>query len=310
MQDSSLQHTPVMVEELLEVLALEQSHTVIDATVGFGGHASAVLEELGPEGRLVGFERDPEVFGSVREDVGDSRVTLVNENYRRMAEFLPDDVASVDAIYFDLGVSSFHFDSSDRGFSYRHEDDDLDFRFNPDEGERTAADVLNDSSPDELRSILAEYGEVRHLGAVVGSITEDRPLRTVGDLRESVEAAVPYNDRTGELSRVFQALRIYVNRELQSLDEGLEVALELLEPGGTLAVISYHSLEDRRVKEFFRYEQKECVCPPDLPVCACDKVQRLVVNDRSPITPEQEEIEANSRARSALLRAATVVDGH
>lgn len=309
MTDSSLQHTPVMVDELLEALDLEQSHTVIDATYGFGGHGSAVLAELGPGGRLIGFERDPEVYDRVREDADDPRLTLVNENYRHMGESLPEDVGGVDSVYFDLGVSSFHFDTSERGFSFRRDEDPLDCRFDPDGNAPTGAEVLNRCKPDELRSLFREYGEVRNLEAVVGSILEDRPLETVEELREAVEKAVPYRDRSGELARVFQALRIFVNAELESLEEGLERALDLLSDGGRLAVISYHSLEDRRVKDFFRYEQKDCVCPPDLPVCACDKTRRLKVEDRSPITPQREEIEENPRARSATLRFATAVGG-
>lgn len=307
MTDSSLRHTPVMVSELLEQLDLKQSHTVIDATFGFGGHARVVLEELGSAGRLVGFERDPEVFERVRTKFDDPRLTLVNENYRRMDECLPGDVEEVNAVYFDLGVSSYHFDTSDRGFSFRRDEDPLDFRFNPDEEIPEAASVLNNVDLEELRNLLQEYGEVRHLGSVTRSILDARPLRIVRDLREAVEQAVPYKDRKGELSRVFQALRIYVNEELESLEDGLEKALDLVVPGGKIAVISYHSLEDRRVKEFFRYQSRECICPPDLPVCACDKVQRCVVDDRSPMQPGEEEVGENPRARSAILRAATVV---
>ncbi|MFB6346251.1 MAG: 16S rRNA (cytosine(1402)-N(4))-methyltransferase RsmH [bacterium] len=308
MSDRTLQHEPVMTAELLEVMDLQQSNTVIDATAGFGGHARAVLDVLGPDGRLIGFERDPEVFTEAKERLQDPRVHLVNSNYRRMAESLPDDVDNVDAVYFDLGVSSYHLDSARRGFSFRRGHDPLDCRFNPEEGGATAAERLNSADPDTLRRLFRDHGEVRNLEAVVGSVLEARPMQTVGELRDAVEMAVPYGSQNGELARVFQALRISVNDELEGLSEGLEVGLSLLAPGGTLAAISYHSLEDRCVKQFLRREAEECICPPDLPVCACDKVKRCKVDDRSPLTPTEEEVEDNPRARSAKLRAATAVD--
>lgn len=304
MSTGSDRHQPVMVEELLDVLGLKQSNTVIDATIGFGGHARAVLEELGPDGRLIGFERDPNIYDLISDQFSDdSRVTIHNDSYRTMDRVLNSHVDTVDSIYFDLGLSSFHLDESDRGFSFDREDDRFDCRFDPSEAAPAAADVLNNATPSQLTDILKKYGEVRRLDSIREVLLESRPVETVAEVREALEKVIPSHKLHGEMARVFQAFRINVNNEIQHLKEGLEAALDSLKADGRMAVISYHSIEDRTVKQFFRYSAKECICPPDLPVCACDKTKRCEAASESPLTPSNEEVEENPRARSATLRA-------
>lgn len=306
MTDTEPIHEPVMKRELLDQLDLEQSNTVIDATVGFGGHASAILDCLDSDGRLIGLERDPTVYARVKETFqNDPRVHIEQANYRQLDRVLDSlGIGSVDRIYFDLGVNSFHLDSCERGFSFERRKDPLDMRFNPEAGQLSVRDWLKDVSADELTRVLREHGDVRSANQLARSILSAEILESVGDLREAVEDVVPPPYRISQLARVFQALRIHTNRELEALKEGLETAVSRLKPGGRIAVISFHSGEDRIVKKFFRHQAKACICPPDLPVCACDKVQYLSVVTRSPLIPKKEEMEANTRARSAKLRVA------
>lgn len=300
---SEPEHVPVLVDELVERLDLQQSDTVIDATFGSGGHARRVLERLGPGGRLIGFERDPVVARrSRRRFRDDPRVRLHRCSYRRMDERV-EDGARVDAVYFDLGLSSFHLESAGRGFSFRRPDEPLDCRFDPGASTPSARELIRDRSGERLVELLREYGEVRCAPRIVRRIESRRPVETVGDLRGCVEdLRLPPEVERGELARVFQALRIAVNDELDHLEEGLETALRILADGGRMAVLAYHSLEDRRVKRFFRRAARDCVCPPDFPVCACGKVRRCRRITRSPIMPEEEETKRNPRARSARLR--------
>ncbi len=293
-------HLPVLKDELVEYLALSQSDTVIDATIGFGGHAEVVLNELGSDGELIGFEKDPGVFQQAGQKFkSDSRVRVINCSYIALDE----EVSLCDAIYFDLGICSYHLQNAGRGFSFRKPSEPFDCRFNPESERPPAWKIINKSSRDRLREILREFGEVRFLGPVLKELCEKRPVKTVGDIVSAVEAVVYPPKRRGELARVFQAFRIAVNRELDELRQGLESALDLLKRGGRLVVISFHSLEDRIVKHFFREASRECICPPELPVCACDQEKICNVVTQSPVIPEKEEIEANSKASSAKLRA-------
>lgn len=295
------EHQPVLKAELVEFLDLSQSDTVIDATFGFGGHAEAVLEKLGSAGRLVGFERDPQVVGRIPSQFReDDRVEIVNESYTSLKRHLGS--TSPDAIYFDVGICSYHLETAERGFSFQDRGEPFDCRFNPNGDRPPAWKLVNESSPDRLRQILQEFGEVRFLGPVVEELLERRPVETVGDVVAAVEEVVYPHNLNGELARVFQAFRIAVNRELEELRQGLEIALEQLASSGRMVVISFHSLEDRIVKHFFRDAARECICPPELPVCACDKEKTCEVVTKSPIRPSEEEIEANSRASSAKLR--------
>lgn len=298
-------HVPVLVDELVDALDLQQSDTVIDATFGFGGHARRVLEHLGPTGRLVGFERDPDVCRRARRRFqGESRLELHRATYRDLEVHLEED-KWVDGVYFDLGMCSFHLESSGRGFSFRRHDEPLDCRFDPDSTAEPARELIARQEPQDLERLLREYGEVRQARAIVREIEKRQPIETVGELRACVEAiGLPPDVKRGELARVFQAFRIAVNDELDHLRRGLRAALEVLREHGRLAVIAYHSLEDRIVKQFFRHEAKACVCPPDFPVCACEKVQRCRVVTQSPVMPKEEETQTNPRARSARLRVA------
>ncbi len=303
-------HVPVLVDELLEQIDLSQSDKVIDATFGTGGHATAVLEKIGDRGLLIGFERDPAVFKSIPDRLkNDPRVKLFNCPYWFMQrEIKRLGLEAVDAIYFDLGICSYHLEESKRGFSFQNKEEPFDCRFNAESDTLPAWKLINESSPAAIKKILQEYGEVRQPSAIVHAIQRAKPVKKVADIYSAVDAAVIPPRRRGELTRVFQAFRIAVNEELTRLESSLDSALDLLTDGGRLAVISFHSLEDRIVKHYFRDQATDCICPPDLPVCACEKEAKCRVVNRSPIIPGKEEVEANPRARSAKLRAAEKID--
>ncbi len=299
-------HRAVLVEELLEHLDLKQSNKVIDATFGFGGHGRSVLQSLGPTGCLYGFEKDPAVYARALEEFqAEDRVHIYNRSYHHLSRVAEaEGIEAVDAIYFDLGICSFHLEESGRGFSFQNEGEPFDCRFDPDSSTPAASEILNNAAPGELRRILVQNGEVRRPKRIVSALLDARPLKKVGEVKEAVEKVVYPPHRRGELARVFQAFRVEANEELARLADSLDQALQLLEPGGRLAVISFHSLEDRIVKKFFRRQSKSCVCPPELPVCACEKEKKCSVVTQSPVQPGKEEIEENPRARSAKLRVA------
>ncbi|MBE3577706.1 MAG: 16S rRNA (cytosine(1402)-N(4))-methyltransferase RsmH [Limnochordales bacterium] len=311
---SLYQHTPVLVEEVLARLDCHAGGRYVDGTVGGGGHAAAILEASAPDGLLLGIDRDPMALRSAARRLapfGD-RVTLIRGNFAQM-----DDLARsvgwtyADGVVLDLGVSSPQLDIPGRGFSYQHEAP-LDMRMDP-SIKRTAADLVNQASPAELTRILREYGEERWASRISRFIAEARrrePIVTTMQLVEVIKAAVPASSRREgghPARRTFQALRIAVNDELRSLEKGLAAAWRLLAPGGRLVVISFHSLEDRIVKQFFQQKASGCTCPPGLPVCTCGRRPELKLLTRRAVTPSAAEIEANPRARSARLRAAVKV---
>lgn len=303
-------HTPVMVKEVVELLAVKPDGIYVDCTIGGGGHAEAILKSLGPSGRLVGLDRDPEALAAAEKRLGnDPRVTLVRADFRHLAATLAGlTIHEVDGILYDLGVSSYQLDTPARGFTY-WEDVPLDMRMDP-EAPVTAADLVNNLSVWELAKIIAEYGEERWASRIAEFIVkerEHRPITTTGQLVEVIKKAIPAGARRlgpHPARRTFQALRIAVNQELDALKESLGQALKLLRPGGRLVVLSYHSLEDRIVKEFIREAAATCVCPPDAPVCRCDKKPLLRLLTKKPRTPTGEELGRNPRSRSARLRAA------
>jgi 16S rRNA (cytosine1402-N4)-methyltransferase len=311
-------HEPVLVAPVLEFLLTPAVRTIVDATLGDGGHSLALLEKGGAELRVIGIDADAEALA-----VAPTRLALFAErfqplqgNFRSLTSLLGSlGITSVDGVLADLGVSSRQIDQPGRGFSYL-QDGPLDMRMNPygrspyghgPNLPHTAAHLLATLEQDALKRIFRDYGEEKLAAPIARAIVKQRaqrPLQRTSDLRQIVEKIVHGPYRVKSLARIFQALRIAVNQELEALNEFLTQALALLRPGGRLAVISYHSLEDRIVKQFFKAQAKGCTCPPEIPVCVCGKEPQLRILTAKPIAPGPEEIAANSRARSARLRAA------
>ena len=305
---------PVLANEVIERLLWRRDGVYVDATVGGGGHARLLLEHAGPEARLVAIDQDPRALKAARKALSDraAQVVFIHSNFVHLQRVLLErELVPVDGILFDLGVSSPQLDVAERGFSYRH-DAPLDMRMDP-TAEVTAADLIATLSEDELTKILLEYGEERWAKRIAKFIVEERrhrPITTTGHLVEIVKAAIPAGARRvgpHPARRTFQALRIAVNRELEVLEKALVDAVNVLRPGGRVAVISFHSLEDRIVKNIFGQLATGCNCPPDLPVCISGKQAELKILTRRPIVPTEREIAANPRARSAKLRVAEKV---
>jgi 16S rRNA (cytosine1402-N4)-methyltransferase len=301
-------HVPVLVEPVVSFLLTPETKIIVDATLGDGGHTAALLTKGGAELRVIGIDADTEALARAQTRLQKyaERFQAVHGNFRSLTLLMRSlGVASVDGILADLGVSSQQIDRPERGFSYL-EDGPLDMRMNPNLP-RTAAALLAALEQDELKKIFREYGEEKLAAPIARAITQQRlqrPLQRTRDLRAAVERVVKGPHRIKSLARIFQALRIAVNEELQALEEFLIGALTLLRPGGRMAVISYHSLEDRIVKQFFKAQEKGCTCPPEFPVCVCGKQSQLHILTTKALAPGPEEIAMNSRARSARLRVA------
>ncbi len=299
-------HTPVLYQQVLEALRPRPRGRYIDATVGAGGHAAGILEASAPDGQLLGIDLDPMALALAEERLArfGERVHLVRASFAdldRHAAALG--WGQVDGVLFDLGLSSMQLEAAHRGFSFQREGP-LDMRFDP-RAEVTAADVVNRLSETELADLLWRYGEERQARRVARAILAARPIETTTQLAEVIARALGRSSsRTHPATRTFQALRIAVNRELEALEQGLEAVLRVLAPGGRLVVIAFHSLEDRLVKTFFRRESRDCLCPPEQPLCACGHLATLRVLTRRPVRPGAEEVARNPRARSARLRAA------
>ena len=298
-------HTPVLLEETMQALAVQPGGRYVDCTVGTGGHSATTLETSAPGGQLLGSEADPQALeiARTRLEQYSSSFVLVNDNFVnlesicRKYNFLP-----VHGILFDLGLSSLQLEAG-RGFSFQH-DAPLDMRFSPGQ-ETTAADIVNTYSEAELAEIIWAYGEERASRQIARRIVKERPVETTTQLARVVEQAV--GGRHGKIhpaTKTFQALRIAVNQELQHLESALKQAVNLLGYEGRLVVISYHSLEDRIVKHLMQQEAKGCICPPHVPVCTCGHQPRLRMLNKNVIVPSEEEIRRNPRSRSARLRAA------
>jgi 16S rRNA (cytosine1402-N4)-methyltransferase len=302
-------HLPVMVKEVMVALSPLPGSFHVDATLGGGGHAVRILESTSPDGRLLGIDADPMALATAEQRLASygQRVVLRHANFEDLATVAPAaGFAHVDGVLFDLGLSSNQLAHEERGFSFRS-GGRLDMRFDPARG-RPAGDLIAGEDARSLAFLFREYGEERFADRIARAVVrerERRPIETAAQLADVVERAVPRGSRRiHPATRVFQALRIAVNRELEVLPRALAAALELLGPGGRLVVISYHSLEDRIVKRFIATERRGCVCPPELPVCVCGRSPRLRPLGRRPERPTSAETAANPRARSARLRAA------
>ena len=296
-----------MVGEVLSTLQINPSGTYIDCTLGEGGHASAILGAIDPPPRLLGIDLDQEALESATRRLSELSRTFVAEqgNFREVGDIARrHGIESANGILFDLGLSSLQVDTAARGFSFRKEAR-LDMRF--DTSQRlSAADVVNDLSESELADVIYRYGEESRSRRIASAIVTSRPLDTTTQLADVISRVLgrPSGRRIHPATKTFQAIRIAVNGELDNIERGLDQAIELLREGGRIVVISYHSLEDRLVKGVFRREASGCICPPEIPICACGHEPTLRLVSRRVIKPDQEEIRVNPRSRSARLRVA------
>ncbi len=299
-------HIPVLLQETVEALAVQPGGRYIDCTLGAGGHAAAILDQSTPGGQLLGIDADPEIIeiAKARLETYSNSTLLVNENFVNLeAICIKYDFLPVHGILFDLGLSSLQLNSHDRGFSFQH-DAPLDMRLSPNQ-EVTVADIINTSSETELAHLIKTYGEESYSHQIAHRVVQERPINTTFQLVRTIEQAV--GGRRGRLhpaTKTFQALRIAVNHELEHLEAALKQAINLLGFEGRLVVISYHSLEDRIVKQLMQRESKDCICPPSVPTCVCGHKACLRLINKRVITPSPTEVHLNPRSRSAKLRAA------
>jgi 16S rRNA (cytosine1402-N4)-methyltransferase len=300
-------HVPVLAGELIEALDPQPGQIAVDCTLGGAGHARLVAERLGPAGLLIGIDRDPlaeAAFAELAAEVP-CRTRLVRADFAAGLEMLLDEGVRADMVYLDLGMSSMQVDTRERGFSYAY-DAPLDMRMDPTQP-LTAAELLNTWDQRRIARVLRDYGEERFADRIAREIVRRRPLATTFELVDAITAAIPAPARFAgghPAKRTFQAIRIAVNDELAQLDAALPLAWRLLDPGGRLAAIAFHSLEDRRVKRFLADRTQGCICPPDLPVCACGRTPEAELVFRRSVVPTPGEVADNPRSKSARLRAA------
>jgi len=300
-------HTPVLLNESIDYLVTKKNGVYFEGTLGFGGHTQKILSRLSEAGSVVSTDVDLAAFNYCKEKFKEEeRVKLYNFNFS-----LIDVIAKIESIEFfdgilaDLGVSSFQLDSTAAGFSYKF-NTELDLRLNK-SLKKTAADFINQEAEEKIANVIFKYGEEKNSRKIARRISEARinkKIESTEELKKIISSVTNPRYLSKTLSRVFQAIRIYVNDELNELSSFLDNSISILNKGGRLVVISYHSLEDRIVKEFFKYESLSCVCPPEAPICTCDKVKRLDVITKKPITPSEAEIKNNKRAHSAKMRVA------
>ena len=303
-------HTSVLLYETVDSLNIRPDGIYVDGTLGGGGHASLVLNRLGEQGRLIGLDQDADAIAAAGErlkEYGD-RVTVIRTNYENIKDALASQgISGADGIYLDMGVSSYQLDTADRGFTYREDDAPLDMRMDQ-RNTQTAKDIVNGYSEMELYRIIRDYGEDRFAKNIAKHIVkarQEKEIETAGELTEIIKAAIPAKVRaTGghPSKRTFQAIRIELNRELQVLEQSIDTMIDLLNPGGRLSIITFHSLEDRIVKNKFRENENPCICPPEFPVCMCGRKSKGRVVTRKPVLPSEEELAANKRSKSAKLR--------
>lgn len=300
-------HTPVLYNESLSYLITEKSGRYFDGTLGFGGHSEGILKQLNEKGVLVSTDVDADAFKFSREKFKeDSRARLYNFNFSQIDLIAKiESIRFFDGIFADLGVSSFQLDEPESGFTYRKEAK-LDMRMDKSKV-ITAADIVNSFGEEDIANIIYQYGEERYSRQIAKKISGYRSLKKIETTKELSELIISITSKKYQaktLSRVFQALRIYVNDEMNVLKDFLEKSVSVLKKGGRIVIISYHSLEDRIVKDLFKYETLDCICPKEVPVCRCEKEIRLKILTKKPVLPADDEVERNYRARSAKLRAA------
>lgn len=307
----AFEHKSVLLYETVDSLNIKPDGIYVDGTLGGGGHAYEVCSRLGKHGRLIGIDQDADAIAAAtkRLEPFADKVTVVRSNYENIASVLHDlGIEKVDGIYLDLGVSSYQLDTASRGFTYR-EDAPLDMRMDQ-RNTQTAADIVNTYSETELYHIIRDYGEDRFAKNIAKHIVQrrqEKPYETTGELIETIKAAIPAKIRaTGghPAKRTFQAIRIELNHELDVLNRSIDTMIDLLNPGGRLSIITFHSLEDRIVKTGLAAFSRGCTCPPDFPVCVCGKTPDVRLVSRKPILPSEQEVAENPRARSAKLRVA------
>jgi 16S rRNA (cytosine1402-N4)-methyltransferase len=315
LRTNAADHVPVLADEVRELLSVQPGETVVDGTFGAGGHSRLLVEDLQGEGKLVAVDRDPTVrpyFDRLKASSRGVQLRFLRGDYAVVLGQLAGNGVRADAVLLDLGLSSMQVDRPERGFSYAT-DAPLDMRMDPSD-ESSAAHVLATWDERELETIFRKYGEERYARQIARGIVrrrEEAPIERTGELVDVVRASIPAPARFGEghpAKRVFQALRIEVNHELESLEAGLPAAFQMLRPGGRLAVISFHSLEDRIVKRFLRERARGCTCPPELPVCVCGHEPEARLLTTKPVRPSAHEVEHNPRAAAARLRAAVKVE--
>lgn len=302
-------HVSVLLDEVIDNLDIKPDGIYVDGTLGGAGHASEVCKRLGPDGRFIGIDQDEEAIAASTARLAEfgSKVTIVKSNYVHMKQVLSDQgIRKVDGIVLDLGVSSYQLDNAERGFSYM-EDAPLDMRMDR-EQTISAKDIVNEYPESELFRVIKDYGEERFAKSIARNIVrqrEKKQIETTGELVDIIRASMPAKARNGKghpAKRTFQAIRIECNHELEVLRDALDDMVDLLNDGGRICIITFHSLEDRMVKTQFRKAENPCTCPPDFPVCICGNVSKGKVITRKPILPSEEELEHNSRSKSAKLR--------
>lgn len=303
-------HKPVMLNECIDMLNIVPSGIYVDGTLGGAGHSLEIVKRL-DSGKLIAFDQDIEAIenAKIKLKAYEDKVILIHDNFRNIKKSLEDiDIFRINGLLLDLGVSSYQLDSPERGFSYRY-DAPLDMRMNQ-SSQISAKYIVNTYFEEDLKRIIRDYGEEKWASRIAQFIVEERmkkPIDTTGELVQIIKAAIPKKAREEEqhpAKRTFQAIRIETNHELDVIHDVLESAVELLLPGGVISVITFHSLEDRIVKNFFRDESTGCICPPEIPVCVCNHQARLRLAHRKPLVPSEEELRENPRSRSAKVRGA------